>query len=539
MPLLWLLLAAGAVYAVANSSSGGVNTLRLDAYGRREGGPDGASEPDYGAPGGEKFMDPLYLVWGDGPWKVLPKAKRRVVHSPDDVWRSLGTYLHYQAPGNPIDSAEVPSIGYEYLSGIPTNGAARIARLREVMAARRKDKASLALDKSPSLKAIVQESEKELNNIALSIGAKYKRLATDVKHAGEVAAKLGVSSKALQDEASKLLASGASGVSLVQKTLKEYGPVAQVVANAILGGYDTYFGGGGKLEKETKYVELAASLAIYVPYAGPFISAALGAAASMNRAQLEENLKRCKGLLEKVSSLVKLTNDLQVPNLWHLEQIFPATCAEDNYPGWTTRVALSAAMSNFEIWKSIPVASATDTDRIEVSHWWGLAMQYMSHPEVREVFELLGYDAGGGSVASDEQVLLVAAPIAVANGFDVDAFAAELWNACPGWRGAYTPAMHQWDRSFCDERIDCLVKKIPFTSAEPGEYEVLGKDFVGKSSAPQLSDCGCVIPTNAWQLQWIALTRAAFKLVPEFATKTGKVLTLKPNVGVLKGLKIA
>jgi hypothetical protein len=76
--------------------------------------------------------------------------------------------------------------------------------------------------------------------------------------------------------------------------------------------------------------------------------------------------------------------------------------------------------------------------------------------------------------------MLVACVYAVANGFDVDEFAKELWECCVGWRA-----------------VDPMFWALP-------EKGIKRKDGGGTVYC-----FGSGVPTNAWWLQWAVLVMDA------------------------------
>jgi hypothetical protein len=136
--------------------------------------------------------------------------------------------------------------------------------------------------------------------------------------------------------------------------------------------------------------------------------------------------------------------------------------------------------------------------------WWTLANQLMAYGDVSAVFGALGNDWTGGLIASDEQVALVAAPIAASNGLPIWEFTRALYDQSLGWR---------------DPAVAGLLKPEPWNvcSIEDG--------------APAPADGGPCIrcktaAANASVLQWGVLARDAFALAEK--AKRGEVPGVAP-----------
>jgi hypothetical protein len=142
-------------------------------------------------------------------------------------------------------------------------------------------------------------------------------------------------------------------------------------------------------------------------------------------------------------------------------------------------------------------------------------------PDVKRVFTALGNDEDGGMWASDEQVMLVAAPIAVANNIDVDRLAEELWKRSAGWRAAPASMLVPEPGPRTGPFTEVCISHCAWYDPMPSSIEVV-------PTGPP----GCAVePANAMQAQFAVLARDAFQIVEE--VKIGKLAGLQNPVFVL------
>lgn len=477
-PLLLLLLAAGGVALIAKSSSSG--GARVEPRSDRL--TDAASTLDgvIVAAKDEKFMDPLYLVFG----KVDAAGRRTYAIAPwnqrphNGIGQGLLWLLNRWGEwgwDEGLDDRAELTVGYEYLEGVPYTADARIKQMRAVINERVKNPTPLAPEHAVFLKRLREGSEKEIYNMGVRLGNSYAAAKKSAATASQYASALGVDTSVVTAEASNMLATYSDEMGLVRATLKSYGPMAQTFLNAGLQAFNLLTTDGGATTEALKWAQIAEKVSLYIPVVGNYVSAMAGLLAGGLADELRENLKDCTAGQEDANRAFTFLTDRRVPVPLHAYQIFHGTCGKDNEPpkslGWLSTMFTRLGQD----WFKLSTAS-----RLSSINWWGVATVYASHPDVLDVFTNLGFDASGGMIASDEQVMLVAAPIAVAHGIDVDTFATALWKKSKGWRGAATP-------------------------------ENIG---VGGASTVRAFCEGdtCRIPTNAWILQWCQLTEEAADL---------------------------
>lgn len=251
---------------------------------------------------------------------------------------------------------------------------------------------------------------------------------------------------------------------------------------------------------------LFSSLSSAVPIAGAIIGLASALYADI-RATLAADVARaranCQGSLGEGDDYMRATLDRGFPIPWHaLDFDLDCSKAVDEFAADPEGVlAFRAAMyNNLVRLYCLPLAAQE-----LIIRWWAHASAMMSHEEVAKIFTALGNDGTfGGMLASDEQVLLVGAPIAVANGWDPYAFAAALWERSKGW-SSRPPGFPNMLRREPDWPIAVTSLK------DPRVY---------------ISDDPCLKgqPNNAMQVQWAILANDAFALADEI--KTGKPTAL-------------
>lgn len=173
----------------------------------------------------------------------------------------------------------------------------------------------------------------------------------------------------------------------------------------------------------------------------------------------EAKRSTCQSYLQDISEHITRLANAGMPTPWHLVDlgldcdavVKKTLAAEKSEPGTPLSVALvtaqntdwytmgtPASVKGIERWDGESYVGwgpgLSPLDLIALKKWWGLATLLWSTEQVGPVMRSLGGDRWGGWLASDEQVMLVAAPIAVSYGLDVDTFARKLWDRSLGWR---------------------------------------------------------------------------------------------------------
>lgn len=525
-PLLLLLLAGGAAAVVAASSSsatpapGAASGPSPDEYQRAK-----AVAAAYGP---QRFADPLYDCYGD------PRRPYWII-APPRGW-GLNVALFRQRM-NPQQGDPAVILGYEYLER-SSDARSRIGAIRwkintyQSGSARSqpgfwfpKPSGSPVFDPGDTILKLAESSRDRLNTLADSVADKYQRLQRDATSVQKFANTYGVSTQAVTKELASIGKSlgKLDSVKTVDKAVKEYGPIASAVVSGVMealaSGVLSASGAGGFSRKVAAALDAIGGVASAVPVYGTMISFATSAISGIYKQRAEEREGVCREIASNINAEFARAIGAGYVVPWHWSSIFPAnSCppekasigAEGSGVDWTDSMSddqRSAWTLGRENWhwqsgeyadlppgtfKMVGISEAQWKSRVPVSpvyrnairRWWGLVSLYVSHPRVREVFESLGRDARGGCIASDEQVMLVAAVYAVANGFDVDGFAEELWAYSSGWRAA--------DRSFWI---------LPEKGRKRGDGGGTTYCF------------GSAVPVNAWWLQWAILAQDAETIV--------------------------
>lgn len=521
-PLLLLLLAGGAAAVVAASSSSSAAPA--------PGAASGPSPDEYqrakavaAAYGPQRFADPLYDCYGD------PRRPYWII-APPRGW-GLNVALFRQRM-NPQQGDPAVILGYEYLER-SSDARSRIGAIRwKINTYQSGNPGSQAGFWLPSpggepssrpgdtLLKLGESSRERLNTLADSVADKYQKLQRDAASVQKFANTYGVPTQAVTKELASIGKSLAKldAVKTVDKALKEYGPIASAVISgvteALASGVLSSSGAGGFSRKVAAALDAIGGVASAVPVYGTMISLATSAISGIYKQRAEEREGVCREIASNINAEFAraIGSGYVVP--WHWSSVFPANscppekkslAAEGAPEDWAAamsddqRSAWSLGRENWH-WQSgqyadLPPGTFTvnpKPDPVPVSpvyrnairRWWGLVNLYVGHPRVRYVYEALGRDARGGCIASDEQVMLVAAVYAVANGFDVDGFAEELWAYSSGWRAA--------DRSFWI---------LPEKGRKRGDGGGTTYCF------------GSAVPVNAWWLQWAILAQDAETIV--------------------------
>lgn len=394
---------------------------------------------------------------------------------------------------DPVDAAgnlnERASIGY--LLKTPNNAKARIAAIRK------KVNDFKAADRKPGkgVKMISDLSIEALENLSKDLYLKYQEVlrdSTDPKQVEEFAKKMGKSVPQVLQEAPDVIQS------YTGFDVKQLGDIGKEVWAAI----------GPLIIKELKelaktFEETAkaatdaasglADAASAVPLFGAMVSMGVKMFVAANKEADERYQTLCNDFITgSITVPMKKTMNRGLPIPWHaLEWDLGCRTREGmlDVKKWTPTPDQEATarsfQKNLDRWESIHDIALL----AEAGHWWTLATQLMGVKEIEPIFAALGNNSdGAGLLASDEQVMLVAAPIAISFGLPIDEFAERLWNKSAGWRSGGPllkpePVIHY---GYDDEDIPIVLSK---------ECE--------KEAA------------NALQVQWGVLARDAFSLADQ------------------------
>lgn len=451
----------------------------------------------------EKFEDPLYLVYGSGVYTI---ANDR----PGGLASILNRNHHAYFRSEGMDDLQRDVIiGYEYLAAVPPKAEQRVALMREKIAKKPAPSKDFGDANRGLFWAMYKSSVTSLGKLAESLTSVYQLVSTNESRANQIASALGVNTSTLKAEAKSALSASMSSVTssgdyaVLDKAIKDYGPIARTVVNAISEAIQV--GSDSALDSSDKIVKginIAADIAVMVPVYGWIAAAALRTISGALGTIINENHKACAEDIDVIRRHIEATMSRAMVIPWHAYEVFPVTCSDPLLKRYRTDAGVSSLQMLFmknDLYTSYEVMPAAY--RTSLKRWWATAQTFISHPDVKSVFYALGIDASGGIVASDEQVMLVAAPIAAAYGFNVDELAIALYKKSLGWRGAESALREPFDAN-----------TIPGCSGKPAY---------------------CTFPHNAWWVQWAVLAADAFAIVENWQ-KT-RVATFK--IGKLGSLK--
>jgi hypothetical protein len=378
---------------------------------------------------------------------------------------------------------------------VPQDAKTRIGLIRKKV----QDAATAGVG-GKGVQSIFEASHDTLVKTASYIADQYDAIARGAlteKQIANFADELGTTSVALKISAPGILAQlSGSAKDLIGD------PNAQSVWNAIgpqiMREFQVVIDKVRSITSASDAISSSSDLTAVIPIFGLMFKIAVEQMSAYQQSKNEDWQKFCADLIEtEIVQPLKRTSAQGFPFPWHALD-FSLDCptpgsmtAESWHPTASQDAAAYAVKTNFRRLNELdPIA---DVGLIApMRRWWALALQLMSYGDVAPIFRALGNDAQGGLWASDEQVVLVAAPIAAAYGLPIWEFAEALWNRSNGWRdGGYR------------------LRPEPIRS------------WVGDldSDAHAVTYCA-IAPANAMQIQWGVLARDAFALAEE--TKAGK-----------------
>lgn len=509
----WILGGLASLYALSKVTGGDDRTVQI----LRINDPESLAEimrlnRELGAtPIEEKFADPIFNCLGRD---ILPEAMN------DDVFRSNSEA--YALTPNKIGYPT--KHGLEYLRNSPNTADARIALMREKIRAGGPP-ANAATISNPTnlIDATAKLSWENFNKLSRQITSEF----TIDSSVTDIAEKFGVDYSVARGyiDAVTKAAEESDAYKIVDSVVKKVPPVGKAIALAALS-----VATGKRLD------DAAYDLAVGVVDMAAAMVPLVGQVWALVKPILEGELERqkagrdaqCKTMLDAIAAARDKTIQAGLFVPFHADAIYAKPCPEygkveaaayRDPPEHTALLELyQRNYRYFFATERGPMNTATgqdsgefglnNYDRTMVARWWALAQTFMSHPEVYEVFRSLGWDSFGGVLASDEQVMMVAAPIAVSRGFPVDAFARALWKRSHGWRVTNPKS--------------AVFRKVVLYTTRPS----------GESDYTTVVTRGCEQPilADAWWTQWAILAKDAFELADVFESQMVKLADIKPEV---------
>jgi len=392
-------------------------------------------------PSGEKFIDP----W----WRCIRAAETGGVEGPD--WEN----------------------GPAYLTALPRNSIDRVAAMREKID---------SLASSPvgaGVKALDQQSRDSLENIATDLYTNYRT----AEGRADLARRIGVpvdeinrkkdvvleimNRPEFSDFKSALVPLYAALLPFRDEIMKGISAAASSISGVGGGGLSGFSG------------------------AMPVIGAAVNFFVSTYQAdqvKLDEDAARRCGLAAlRLKDASEALAYKRYPFPWHTEMI--ASLADIRCQRVEARTHNNDAAIHLAMIAGLLEEWTYEFDRLpiplkaSIKQWWAITTTLMSSDKILPVFNALGSDPWGGRLATDEQVMLVAAPIAVVNGLDVDSFARRLWDRSRGYAAIMDSSpsflrkaeLSQWKMGVDEHRGICgpLIRNAFFANLAVLAYDAL------------------------------------------------------------------
>lgn len=309
--------------------------------------------------------------------------------------------------------------GYEYLSDVPASGRVKAMRLK------------IRSHANPSLvKPFIEASEINM----FKIGQDFLEASRTPSGRMALANRLGVPVSSINeglDSVAKIVSkyTGATmgayvrelavyGSDYVSKLIREY--AAKIVA-------------------EMAGTAAGAAVAEAIPIIGQVLAIYLKAANLAHEMRVASWEDACHSWNDSFKKSLSTLTAYGFPIPWQMFNVLSPKCREPDGGSlapastrWTPTADQNIIMNTLNAWFKQFMALPSN-DIANVRRWWTLTSTYMSDTRVSDVFSAMCSDSLGGTIASDEQVMIVAAPIAVANGLDVDSFAEALHARAVGW----------------------------------------------------------------------------------------------------------
>lgn len=387
-PLAAVFLVGGAAVAVAASSSSKGRTV--DTIKRL---PTGAR----GVPA-IKFMDSRYdCTRGEPGWKPYVQSNR---------FSDLIPYLS----------------GYEYLASVPSNASARVAAMRLKI----RSTASAS-----RVQSMVEGSKLGLYKVARDIYDSAQTPSGRLALANKMGVPVSQINGALNDVSGVIAKYAGDTAALYMRELVQYGSdyVVKLIRDYAI-----------KVVSEMTSSAAGAAVAESIPIIGQMLqmyTKMAGLAYDMKNAEYQA---LCNDWIESFKSGMSKLTSYGFPIPWNMMNNLSPACRD--YEGvkgvfgaadkWTPTLDQTILLNIVTAWFK-QFRALEPKYMSAITKWWTYATMMMSDPRVGDVFSAMCMDSLGGTIASDEQVMVVAAPIAVMYGLDVDAFAVRLYESASGW----------------------------------------------------------------------------------------------------------
>lgn len=486
MPIGWiiaLLLGGAALVSMGGSEDSSINGTIDDVKAAMERSGYKWTE------GKEKFLDPRSIgfrlsdsIDSSNPFKVGSLDSAMAFYNKDAPSVNCN-YLNYPVVGDAL----------LYIGESPAFASKRIAKLKEKVYSIKGD--------SPSLSSIAGVSDIALEKSVLNL---YKDL-KNPKNWSKLADEAGIPVSAISDWEKGFETKINSWTkkyarvditSLFVAAKAEIGKLLETSINKVSKELATTFGSSAN--------SLSASVAGMLPILGAAWDMFVKAKDIANEAY---RLSYETWLQYNVLTPFKQSNAKGYIFPWHIKENWDMTPSSmESKPGSYRPTADQVGAANDYIYSLLMMSDLEIADKFYIVNWWALSLSLMADEKVYSVFNAMGRNRG--LFASDEQVLAVAAPIAVKNGWDVFKFAELLWGFDPGWSRGDIPS-RQWkvDKVSEKEWIEVDGGWVGKGGTKPIFLKITTES--GHSISNEVIPSYANIPMNAWALNFVSLCRTA------------------------------
>ena len=447
----------------------------------------------------EKYEDPLYECFGSRPEEVYGQPGPPLAYSSTSGPPTYRPYSIYST--SRADDFSIPNpLGYEYLGLVVNEANSRVSAMEAKIAAHAGDASTfvdqIAANSKTALIALAQQAMAAAKTPAqiATLAAAAKTTTTDV-------------SQQINAIGLSLAQSDAASAAFSVSDLLA-GPLLRAAVTASAQGIAAAATSAGAHPTGSKVFADSSYVAAAIPIIGPLAALTLKSIGNFLGARSDKNVEMCNSFVsDTLHKAYQDFVDAGLPFPLLADTVFDPTCnipsyfaAEKWVESGSQRALVSLLQTQYTAWKAMPATALQSVIR-----WWYLTLVLMSDPRMQACFRAMGKDAEGGNIASDEQVMMVATPLAIAYGLDMKGFRRILWDKAQGWKSrADLLAGDGWSRNLY-KAADC--SGGPFAHACPPD-ELVGTEHYCTGA-----------PRNAYLVQWVALCDAAFPLAAQYAAQ--------------------
>ena len=362
----------------------------------------------------EKYADSIFFC-NNEPWTIINVP---VVSFGDDYEYRFTTEAEHAK-------------SLSYLEGTKPEAAARVAVMRAYIESR------ASVPGAPLLRALERASFKTMQEYGMSLVLNvYEKGNTEALAHG-----LGIPLSDVRAQGEKLMRAagipGPAGATAVVETLLREVKPAVAALNESISGFSKKISSYAT-ERSSEAASAFSALSKFgaaIPAVGAVVQFWMSTYSAGEAEYRKSMAETCQQAISGIDVIVKDLVDSHFPVSL---RAFDMSCGDPNVRVqhgddfyWMAPNQYVAFNAYFRILHGLEALSIAH--RAFISRWWATALTFMSNPRVHDVFRAMGER---WDFASDEQVMLVAAPFAVSNDITVDVFAKILWDRCPGYQDA-------------------------------------------------------------------------------------------------------